>query len=217
MGGTCRYGYRYLGWTHFAARSPPFIPPLSFASGYRPQGWWSSWELLLLEGWVCPDDPYPGCMTKLSLVFLAWGPSGCSVSVSLLVGEIKGGSCEGGVAGRIRFPCAVGMRVAIAAWCLKLPEPKATEIQTYSRGSSLTSGQEPPQRFLWSTGSVPWQCRSTCVTLWLSAPQTTAPFPTAPFRKQQTHMIVGLSCCLMCLCLVRATSPGKRVLQPDGL
>ena len=74
-------------------------------------------------------------MTKLSLICLARGPLGCSVSVSLLLGEIKGGSCEGGVAGGILFHCAVGMRVASAAWCLKLLEPKATEIQTYSHGS----------------------------------------------------------------------------------
>lgn len=47
-----------------------------------------------------------------------------------------------GAAGRIRFHCAVGMHAAIAAWSLKLPEPEATEIQSYSRSRSLTSGAE---------------------------------------------------------------------------
>ena len=48
---------------------------------------------------MCPDDPYPCYMTKLSFVSMAWSPLGCSVLLSVLLGEIRGGSHEGGGAG----------------------------------------------------------------------------------------------------------------------
>lgn len=88
--------------------------------GIGPPGNYPSWE----DGcvWVAPRPPV--WMANLGLDSMAF--PACSVSLSLLLGESREGTCSeqtsAGGAGGLGYHCAVGSLV-MSAWCLK---PRAT-------------------------------------------------------------------------------------------